>query len=100
MPPLLQVTDLETHYVTFGGSRIVKAVDSVSFSLNEGETLGIVGESGCGKTTTALSLVQILPRNGRIAGGEIRLMGIDLVKKSENQMRRSDRTCHKMRAAS
>jgi oligopeptide/dipeptide ABC transporter ATP-binding protein len=84
--PLLDVRDLKTYFRLESGT--VRAVDGVSFRLDYGEALGIVGESGCGKTTTALSLVQILPPNGRIAGGEINLMGIDLVKKTENQMRR------------
>jgi oligopeptide/dipeptide ABC transporter ATP-binding protein len=84
--PLLEVRDLKTYFQLESGT--VRAVDGVSFRLDYGEALGIVGESGCGKTTTALSLVQILPRNGRIAGGEVILMGIDLVKKTENQMRR------------
>ena len=84
--PLLEVRDLKTYFRLESGT--VRAVDGVSFRLDYGEALGIVGESGCGKTTTALSLVQILPSNGRIAGGEINLMGIDLVKKTENQMRR------------
>jgi peptide/nickel transport system ATP-binding protein len=84
--PLLEVRDLKTHFRLDSGT--VKAVDGVSFRLDYGEALGIVGESGCGKTTTALSLVQILPSNARIVGGEINLMGIDLVKKNENQMRR------------
>jgi oligopeptide/dipeptide ABC transporter ATP-binding protein len=84
--PLLDVRDLKTYFSL--ESATVKAVDGVSFRLDYGEALGIVGESGCGKTTTALSLVQILPRNGRIVGGEIRLMGIDLVRKTENQLRR------------
>ena len=67
MASLLQVTELETHYVTFGGARVVKAVDRVSFALDEGETLGIVGESGCGKTTTAkLILLQETPSAGTI----------------------------------
>src|SRR6266436_3490893 len=88
MPPLLQVTDLETHYVTFGGSRIVKAVDSVSFSLNEGETLGIVGESGCGKTTTCLSIVGLLPPAAQIVGGHIDFAGKDLARMSQRDMRR------------
>ena len=87
MLPLLQVTDLETHYVTFGGSRIVKAVDSVSFSLNEGETLGIVGESGCGKTTTCLSIVGLLPPAARIVGGQIEFAGKDLARLSQREMR-------------
>jgi oligopeptide/dipeptide ABC transporter ATP-binding protein len=84
--PLLEVRELKTYFKLESGS--VKAVDGISFQLDYGEALGIVGESGCGKTTTALSLVQILPSNARIVGGEIKLMGIDLVKKSENQLRR------------
>jgi peptide/nickel transport system ATP-binding protein len=84
--PLLEVRDLKTYFRLESGT--VRAVDGVSFRLDYGEALGIVGESGCGKTTTALSLVQILPSNARIAGGEINLMGIDLVKKTENQLRR------------
>jgi ABC-type multidrug transport system fused ATPase/permease subunit len=84
--PLLDVQDLKTYFRLESGT--VRAVDGVSFRLDYGEALGIVGESGCGKTTTALSLVQILPSNARIAGGEINLMGIDLVKKNENQLRR------------
>ncbi len=84
--PLLEVRDLKTYFRLQDST--VKAVDGVSFRLDYGDALGIVGESGCGKTTTALSLVQILPANARIAGGEIRLMGIDLVKKNENQLRR------------
>jgi oligopeptide/dipeptide ABC transporter ATP-binding protein len=84
--PLLVVEDLRTHFSIESGS--VKAVDGVSFRLDHGEALGIAGESGCGKTTTALSLVRILPANGRIVDGHVRLMGIDLVDKSENAMRR------------
>ncbi|HET9613765.1 MAG TPA: ABC transporter ATP-binding protein, partial [Candidatus Limnocylindrales bacterium] len=84
--PLLEVRDLKTWFRLDSGT--VKAVDGVSFRLEFGEALGIVGESGCGKTTTALSLVRVLPSNARIAGGEIRLMGIDLVKKTERQLGR------------
>jgi oligopeptide/dipeptide ABC transporter ATP-binding protein len=84
--PLLDVKDLKTWFSLESGT--VRAVDGVSFRLDYGEALGIVGESGCGKTTTALSIVRILPSNGRIAGGEVNLMGIDLVKKTENQLRR------------
>ena len=75
--PLLVVEDLRTHFRLESG--IVHAVDGVSFRLEQGEALGIAGESGCGKTTTALSLVRILPSNARIEGGSSRLMGIDLV---------------------
>ena len=64
MAPLLQVSDLRTHYVSFGGERVIKAVDGVSFTLEEGETLGLVGESGCGKTTTCQSIVNLLPARG------------------------------------
>ena len=75
--PLLVVEDLRTQFTLASGS--VSAVDGVSFRLDHGEALGIAGESGCGKTTTALSLVRILPANGRIVDGHVRLMGIDLV---------------------
>src|SRR5213595_715460 len=88
MQPLLEVTNLETHYVSFGGARVVKAVDDVSFTLNEGETLGIVGESGCGKTTTCLSIVGLLPPAARIVGGRIEFAGKDLAQLSQSEMRR------------
>ena len=87
MAPLLQVSDLETHYVTFGGARIVKAVDGISFTLHEGETLGIVGESGCGKTTTCQSIVGLLPAAARIVGGSIRFRGEELTQKRPREMR-------------
>jgi oligopeptide/dipeptide ABC transporter ATP-binding protein len=86
--PLLEVRGLQTYYFTFGGARIVKAVESVSFVLQEGETLGLVGESGCGKTTTCLSIVGVLPPAARVVGGEIRLNGTDLTKKSGREMSR------------
>jgi oligopeptide/dipeptide ABC transporter ATP-binding protein len=85
--PLLVVEDLRTHFKMETGW--VKAVDGVSFRLNSGEALGLAGESGCGKTTTALSLVRLLPSNARIRkGSSIRLFGIDLVPKTEDQLRR------------
>ena len=84
--PLLVVENLRTYFTLESGT--VKAVDGVSFTLNQGEALGIAGESGCGKTTTALSLVQILPANAKIVEGSIKLMGIDLVGKSETGLRR------------
>ena len=88
MAPLLEVSDLRTHFTSFGGSRVVKAVDGVSFALNEGETLGLIGESGCGKTTTCLSVVGLLPPAARIASGRIVFAGEDLTKKTQRQMRR------------
>jgi ABC-type dipeptide/oligopeptide/nickel transport system ATPase component len=60
--PLLDISDLQTHFFTFRGTRVIKAVDGVSFALDDGETLGLVGESGCGKTTTCLSIVGLLPQ--------------------------------------
>jgi len=88
MPPLLEVSDLRTHFIGFGGARVVKAVDGVSFTLNEGETLGLIGESGCGKTTTCLSIVGLLPPGACIAGGSINFIGEDLTKKKQREMRR------------
>ncbi|MCI0346316.1 MAG: ABC transporter ATP-binding protein [Chloroflexi bacterium] len=84
--PLLRVEHLTTHFAL--PSATVHAVDDVSFTLNDGEALGIAGESGCGKTTTALSLVRLLPANATIVGGSVELFGIDLVKKSDNALRR------------
>ena len=83
---VLEVNDLQTHFYTRLG--IVKAVDGVSFNVREGETLGIVGESGCGKTMTARSLLRLVPKPAaRIVNGEILLKGEDLVQKTEDEMR-------------
>jgi oligopeptide/dipeptide ABC transporter ATP-binding protein len=87
MPPLLQVSDLKAYFFSFGGTRVVKAVDGVSFTLEDGETLGLVGESGCGKTTTCLSLVGLLPPAARIVGGCVAFEGEDLTQKSHREMR-------------
>lgn len=87
MPTLLRVSALQTHFSSFGGTRVVKAVDGISFTLDDGETLGLVGESGCGKTTTCLSLVGLLPSAARIVGGRIDFEGEDLVRKSPREMR-------------
>jgi oligopeptide/dipeptide ABC transporter ATP-binding protein len=87
MPPLLRVSDLQAHYFSFGGSRVVKAVDGVSFTLCEGETIGLVGESGCGKTTTCLSIVGLLPPAARIVGGSIEFAGEELTTKRPREMR-------------
>jgi ABC-type dipeptide/oligopeptide/nickel transport system ATPase component len=73
LPALLEVTDLRTQFFSQDG--ITRAVDGVSFSIAPGETLGLVGESGCGKSVTALSLLRLLPRNGRVVAGEIRFEG-------------------------
>jgi oligopeptide/dipeptide ABC transporter ATP-binding protein len=87
MPPLLRVENLQTHYFGFGGSRVVKAVDGVSFTVEAGQTFGLVGESGCGKTTTCHSLVRLLASSARIVGGRIELDGEDLLQLSEREMR-------------
>ena len=82
--PLLEVRDLRTQFTTREG--VVKAVDGVSFELHSGETLGIVGESGCGKSVTALSIMRLVPRPGRIVGGEVLFEGRDLTKLTDAQM--------------
>jgi oligopeptide/dipeptide ABC transporter ATP-binding protein len=83
---VLEVHDLHTHIFTRWG--VVRAVDGVSFYLRQGETLGIVGESGCGKTMTALSLLRLVPRpGGRIVQGKILLEGENLLEKSDREMR-------------
>ena len=87
VPPLLRVTDLKVYYLGFRGTRVVRAVDGVSFSLEAGETLGLVGESGCGKTTTCHALVRLLPPGARILGGSIELDGEDLLSKRASAMR-------------
>jgi len=83
--PVLDVQNLKTYFFTRTG--VVKAVDGVSFSLMPGETLGIVGESGCGKSMTALSLMRLVPQPaGRIVEGKILLQGEDLVEKTQSEM--------------
>ncbi len=84
-PPLLEVRDLRTYFDTEGG--LYRAVDGVSFSLAPGRTLGIVGESGCGKSVTALSVMGLVQEPpGRRAGGEILFEGEDLLRKSRSAM--------------
>lgn len=83
---LLRVHDLRVWYATVAGS--VRAVDGVSFDVRQGETLGLVGESGCGKTTVARAIIRVLPPNATIAAGSIRFKGQDLVQLNSEQMRR------------
>jgi peptide/nickel transport system ATP-binding protein len=83
---VLEVQDLQTYFYTRGG--LVKAVDGVSFSLRRGETLAIVGESGCGKSVTALSVMRLVADPpGRIVGGSVRLAGLDLLGLDQAAMR-------------
>ena len=87
MNAILQVRDLHTQFDTLDG--VVRAVDGVSFELERGETLGIVGESGCGKSVTALSILRLIPsETGRIASGSIRFEGEELTALSEEAMKR------------
>jgi oligopeptide/dipeptide ABC transporter ATP-binding protein len=82
---LLEVKDLRTHFATDEGE--FRAVDGVSFSLDRGRTLGIVGESGCGKSVTSLSIMGLVPQPpGRIAGGEVVFDGTDLLRLDKTQM--------------
>jgi peptide/nickel transport system ATP-binding protein len=83
-PPLLTVQNLAVEFDTRAGR--VRAVDGLGLTLHAGETLGIVGESGCGKSVTALALLRLVPAPGRIAAGSIRLDGTDLTELSEPQM--------------
>jgi peptide/nickel transport system ATP-binding protein len=83
---LLDVRSLRTFFFT--GAGIVKAVNDVSFHLDEGEVLGLVGESGCGKTMTSLSLLKLVDPPGRIIGGEVRLKGRDILLLREKEIRR------------
>ena len=85
MSHLLEVKDLQTHFQTRAGT--VRAVDGVSFTLERGELLGLVGESGCGKSVTALSVMRLVSPPGRIVAGEIRFDGEDLMRASESRLR-------------
>jgi len=86
MKPLLQVKDLKTYF--YSDSKVARAVDGVSFRIGEGRTFGLVGESGCGKSMTALSILRLVPSPpGRIVGGEIIFEDRNLLKLSEPQMR-------------
>lgn len=83
---LLEVKNLQTYFFTDDGT--AKSVDNVSYSVDKNETLGVVGESGCGKSVTALSIMRLIPQPpGKIVGGEIKLGGVDLLKLSEEEMR-------------
>jgi len=87
MADLLQVRDLKTYFYTSQG--VVKAVDGVSYDIQEGETVALVGESGCGKTMSALSIMRLVPRpQGKIEDGEILFQGRNLIALDEEEMRK------------
>jgi oligopeptide/dipeptide ABC transporter ATP-binding protein len=85
-PALLRVEDLRTEFATSQG--VVRAVDGVSFAIDRGEVLGLVGESGCGKSVTSLSIMRLVPPPGRVAGGRVLLDGQDLLARDAEAMRR------------
>jgi peptide/nickel transport system ATP-binding protein len=87
--PMLSVQDLTVYYRTLRG--YVKAVEGVSFNLEKGEALGLAGESGCGKTTAALSILRLLPFNGEIVKGRVLFKDKDVVTMSENDLRKEIR---------
>jgi len=82
---ILEVKDLRLDFHTYRGE--VKALNSVNLKLNKGEVLSLVGESGCGKSVTALTIIRLLPENAEILGGQIKLLEEDLLKKSKEEMR-------------
>src|SRR5215813_9240960 len=84
--PLLSVEGLRTQFATSAG--VVRAVDGVSFAIESGEVLGLVGESGCGKSVTSLSIMRLVSPPGVIIGGRIRLEDDDLLDKDAEAMRR------------
>src|ERR1043166_5812177 len=87
MAELLQIKNLRTSFFTPEGE--VRAVDGVSFEIAEGKTLGLVGESGCGKSVTSLSIMRLIPNPpGQIVGGEILYRGRDLLKLNKEEMRK------------
>ena len=83
---ILEVKDLKTYFKT-GPHKVVKAVEGVNFSLRKGKVLGIIGESGSGKSVTARSILRIVESPGYIAGGEIRFKGQDILKLPEKEMK-------------
>ena len=84
--PLLSVRHLTTEFILSQG-KVACALEDVSFDVSPGQTVGLVGESGCGKTTTLMSVMRLLPSNGRITNGEVRFKGIDLLTLKEREMR-------------
>ncbi|MCJ7641598.1 MAG: ATP-binding cassette domain-containing protein, partial [Desulfobacterales bacterium] len=84
---ILEIKDLRTYFFTYEG--VAKAVDGVSYRLEKGEPLGVVGESGCGKSVTALSILRLIPMPpGKVVGGEILFKGRNLLELTEDEMRK------------
>src|SRR5579862_8308703 len=83
---VLEVENLQTEFHLRSAN--VKAVDGVSFSVAAGDCVGLVGESGCGKSTTGLSLMKLLPSVGHVTGGSVQLLGRDILRLPEREMRK------------
>ncbi|MCH7796511.1 MAG: ABC transporter ATP-binding protein, partial [Proteobacteria bacterium] len=87
MAKILEIENLQTHFFTSAGT--VRAVDGITYTVDEGESVAIVGESGCGKSVSALSILRLIPDPpGRIVGGSIRFMGIDILALSDAEIRK------------
>src|SRR3990172_5293618 len=83
---ILEIKDLKTYFYTDEG--VTRAVDGISYDVSEGETVALVGESGCGKSVSALSLLRLVPYPGRIIGGQVLLGGEDILQVPESKMRK------------
>ncbi|MDX1435062.1 MAG: ATP-binding cassette domain-containing protein, partial [Gammaproteobacteria bacterium] len=87
MPKLLEIENLQTQFTTSAG--IVKAVDGITYDVSQGETVAIVGESGCGKSVSAMSILRLIPNPpGRIVGGRILFEGKDILELSDEEVRK------------
>jgi ABC-type dipeptide/oligopeptide/nickel transport system ATPase component len=83
---ILEIKDLRTYFYTYEG--VVKALDGTNFTVEKGDFIGVVGETGCGKSVTALSVLGLIEKPGKIVSGEIYFRGTDLLKKSEKELRK------------
>ena len=89
MATLLEIENLKTQFFTSAGT--VKAVDGITYTVDEGETVALVGESGCGKSVSALSILRLIPwPPGKIVDGHIKFDGVDLATLTEEEIRRSE----------
>ena len=85
MKPLLQIKDLKVNFYTYRG--VVKALDGIVLAIQQGESIGLVGETGCGKSVTARSIIRLISPPGRIESGQVLLNGVDLLTLEEHELR-------------